>query len=148
MIRVERQNAEAFDISRLLQKGVYIEKPDTVSVSGFISELLGIDPAAIGAKVGTVMLDNKVVDDPATAPLDGETLVLSGAMPGLVGAMLRSGSPYGAMRSKITSDTRRSPGAAGSGLIRVKALNTILRDYRQRIVDRGFWIEPEDAGDG
>lgn len=142
MIRISVENAEEHNIGILLQKGVYVEKPDAITVSGFICLLLDITPEEAAASVRTIFLDNKVVDDPVGRQMEGDHLVLSGAMPGLVGAMLRSGSPYGAMRASITAEgvTNRS----SQNKVRLKLLNTVLSKYKQRLVDHGFWIEKED----
>ena len=146
MVHVGRENARDFNIGYLLQKGAFFERPDTVTVSGFIAQLLGIAPEKVTDTVKTVLLDNKVVDDPNRRIMDGTTLVLSGAMPGLVGAMLRSGSPYEAMRSTITDSCDNRTRTRKTDMVRIKFLNTVLRDNKERIVHHGFWIEENEDG--
>ena len=103
------------------------------------------------------MLNNQVVDKPDTCELRaGDVLVLSGAMPGLVGAMLRSDSPIKAMRQTISSrsadgnsdDSFVTPGQETSNpwpedMILVKFFNTILRHHKDAIIDYGFIVQGE-----
>jgi len=139
MIRVDAGNADNFDVPVLLQRGVYVERTGAFSVRDFICELLGLEPEAAMKEIKTVMMDNDVVDDPASQRIEGAgTLVLSGAMPGLVGAMLRSDSPYKAMRATITSTGEKS---FDTPMIKVKLFNTVLGKYAERMKRRGFWIE-------
>lgn len=144
MVRIESSNAEQHDISLLLQRGVFVEMPDAQSVSGFIRGIFGIDESVFHRDFKTLFLNNRVVDRPEKARLHAhDTLILSGAMPGLVGAMLRSGSPLKAMRSTISDGNPRDGSQAGGGMIRIKLFNTALKKYRGKMIENGFWIESE-----
>jgi hypothetical protein len=126
-------------VSVLLQKGVYVERTGASSVIDFICSLLSLEPGTVMKEVKTIMMDNKVVDDPASEQIkNAGTLVLSGAMPGLVGAMLRSDSPYKAMRATITS---AGNGTADSPVIKIKLFNTVLRKFSEAMLEHGFWID-------
>ena len=141
-------NADNYNVSVLLQKGVYVKRTDAPTVLHFICSLLDIDPERAMNDIKTVMMDNKVVDDPSSERVgDAASLVLSGAMPGLVGAMLRSDSPYKAMRATITSasgtkEPRNSP------MIEIRLFNTVLRNYAGSLVRHGFWIDDSDQHNG
>jgi hypothetical protein len=143
-------NLGDLNVALALQEGVFVELSDTVAdatVSGFICHLLDVSNEIIAAEIKTIMLNNQVVDKPGTTKIcGGDTLTLSGAMPGLVGAMLRSDSPIGVMRSGITAgaDNRRdreNTGTWSSIYIRVKLFNLVLKNYRDRIVAYGFYLE-------
>jgi hypothetical protein len=96
-----------------------------------------------------------VVDNPDETYLNsGDILVVSGAMPGLVGAMLRSNSPIKILRSTISgvtederADTDSQSGSSGavSGFITLKAFNTVLRDHLNDILQYGIYIENTDG---
>ncbi len=145
MIRVDSNNANQHDVTVLLQNGVYVERTNASTVNEFVCELLEIEPETAHKDIKTIMMDNKVVDDPETEPVRGAViLVLSGAMPGLVGAMLRCDSPYKAMRSTITSATAvDSPDPPP--MIKIKFFNTVLKKYAESMIRRGFWKD-EDGG--
>lgn len=141
MIRLDSSNAGRYDASVLMQKGVFVQRPDASSVLDFICTLLNLTPEAVSNEIRTIMMDNRVVDDPGSDQIqNASTLVLSGAMPGLVGAMMRSGSPYKAMRATITSEGK---GSADTPMIKVKLFNTVLKDHTKEMLERGFWIEDE-----
>ena len=140
-----------------LQKGVLMKLPEGVSVSDFACKVLKISLPVFRREVKTIMLNNQVVDKPDTCELHpGDVLVLSGAMPGLVGAMLRSDSPIKAMRQTISSrsadgnsdDSFVTPGQETSNpwpedMILVKFFNTILRHHKDAIIDYGFIVQGE-----
>jgi hypothetical protein len=127
------------DLTSLLQRGVYIKIPDTITVSGFICRLFQITPDVLREDVRTIMLNNQIVDKPEDIELKrGDTLVLSGAMPGLVGAMFRSDSPFKAMRETVTAKRRAERRRDGNSMVRLKLLNTILTKYRDRILQYGY----------
>ncbi len=139
VIRVDSSNAGRYNVAILLQRGVYVKRPANCTVNDFICNLLDVGPDALSAGVRTIMMDNKVVDDPDSETIqNGATLVLSGAMPGLVGAMLRSDSPYKAMRATITSAAGRT---VDTPMLKVKLFNTVLKKHSNRMVEHGFWIE-------
>ena len=143
MIHLNDDNAGGYDILVLMQRGVYVRRPGDCSVAEFICNLLGLTLEAMTRDIKTIMMDNKVVDDPLSESMRGSsTLVLSGAMPGLVGAMLRSDSPYKAMRATITSAGAVS---VDSPMITIRLFNTVMRKYSERMVQHGFWIDGEDG---
>jgi len=115
--------------------------PGNATVTAFACAVLNIDRPQFRREVQTILLNNRVVDDPDTCRIvDGDVLVLSGAMPGLVGAMLRSDSPIKALRHTISGNgTRRRTGNV-SGSITVKFFNTILKKHVKAIQAYGFTV--------
>lgn len=139
MTRVDAGNAKEYDPFVLLQRGVFVERPPVCTVMECICRLLNTDPESVTREMGTIIIDNAVVDDPESAPIhSAASLVLSGAMPGLVGAMLRSGSPYKAMRATM-KPTRN--GDEEKPMLEIKLFNSVLENHVEDIVDHGFWIE-------
>lgn len=128
-----------------LQQGVMVPLKRPTRIGVLVRRILNVDGGAFEREVKTLMLNNRVVDDPDVSLVSpGDVLVLSGAMPGLVGAMLRTDSPIKAMRSTITAEGA-PPGNRGSaehsGFL-LKAFNTILRRHLEDILDYGVYRVP------
>jgi hypothetical protein len=142
MVHIGTANAADVNVSLLLQQGVYVKLPDTVTVSGFICSLFDIDLNVLKQQFQTLILNNEVVDRPDETHLNpGDTLILSGAMPGLVGAMLRSDSPLKSMRSTITSGTIKNLSGADERMVQLKLFNTVLKTYKGKMINNGFWVK-------
>lgn len=121
--------------------------PANATVAVFACAVLDIGRADFRREVQTILLNNRVVDDPDTCRIvDGDVLVLSGAMPGLVGAMLRSDSPIKALRQTISDHGTRQNTGDGSGTVTVKFFNTILKKHVYAIRAYGFTV-PETSND-
>jgi len=87
----------------LLQKGFMLEVKVGCSVRSLLLDQMGLSAEYIERRIQTLFVDSKPVDDlDRVAIRDGSTLALSSAMPGLLGATLRRGGYYAAMRSQIT----------------------------------------------
>lgn len=126
----------------LLQKGVQVKCRVNQSLLALLKEDFQLDSHYISERIQTITLDGQPVDDPATAiVLPGSTLAVSGAMPGLVGATLRKGGYYAAMRSTISyigSDKKKQEIQAG--LVTVKLFNLILKDLAPAFLTRGIGV--------
>jgi hypothetical protein len=129
----------------LLQKGVGMRARLGIPVGAFLREGLGLSDATIEARIQTVFLDGRPVDDIEGALLhEGSTLALAPAMPGLMGAMLRRGGYYAPMRSGITHRGDAVPQGQGEGLITVKLFGTALRELGPAILARGVVVDGKD----
>ncbi len=125
----------------LLQAGVRVETVAGISVKEFLCGELGLTPAYLDTVVQTVFLDGKAVDDLDAAFIrDGSTLALSAAMPGLLGATLRRGSFYAAMRKEISHAAQAQDAASRAGRVKVKIFNLLLEDLARLLLGRGIWI--------
>ena len=137
------------DFSPLLQRGVFCPLAARCSVQDFLTGQLGIDPAYLRDRIATVFVDGSVVDDLETATLrPGSTLTLSAAMPGLVGATLRKGGFYSAMRSEISwkaDDDARPRLDSPPDTIRLKLFNTVLREIGPALLRRGVLVDRREA---
>ena len=148
-VTIASDGARWADFSGLLQRGVFCPLAASCSVQDFLTGELGIDPAYVRDRIATVFVDGSVVDDLATAALrPGSTLTLSAAMPGLVGATLRKGGFYSAMRSEISwkADDGRPPLLDGPpNTIRLKLFNTVLREIGPAVLRRGVLVDRQEA---
>lgn len=143
MRKIEKGSCDGIFLSSELQKGVLVEYMPGETVTSFILRVLSLDPAGMEREVQTLILNNGCVDDPdSTRLVSGDTIVLSGAMPGLVGAMLRSDSPIKAMRKSMSSGEDRRIKVDGK-LVRLKLFNTVLSDHKNDILKLGFYVEDE-----
>ena len=125
----------------LFQQGITVEAETGCSVKELLCGQLGIDPAYVEERISTIFLNGKPVDDCDTAVVgDGAVLALSAAMPGLVGAMLRKGGFYTAMRSDITYRAQGADSIRANGRIRLKLFNSIMGEAGPLILRRGIII--------
>jgi hypothetical protein len=137
------------EFTRLLQGGVFCPIAARCSVQDYLTGQLGIDPDYVRDRIATVFVDGSVVDDLDATPLrPGSTLTLSAAMPGLVGASLRKGGYYSAMRSEISwkaddDAPQRLDGPPDT--IRLKLFNTVLRELGPTLLRRGVLVDRREA---
>lgn len=93
-------------------------------------------------KIQTVFLDGKAVDDLESSIVkEGSVLALSSAMPGLVGATLRRGSYYAAMRSQITAAKAEQTTSSKEGQITLKIFNLLISQLGPGFLQRGIRVE-------
>ena len=132
----------------VLQRGVAVPVAAGRSVHGFLTEQLGVAPEYVKGRITTVFLDSQVVDDLERAPLrEGSLLALSAAMPGLVGATLRKGGYYAAMRAAITRTAERATPerASATSLVRVKLFNLLLDELGPIVLEHGVVLRRDEA---
>jgi hypothetical protein len=130
-----------------LQSGVRVKIQVGRSVNDTLSQEFGLDAKHI-EKIETIFLDSKAVDDLDVSMVrDGSVLALSSAMPGLVGATLRRGSYYAAMRSQITAAASHDKATPQEGMITLKLFNLVLRELAPLFLKRGVWLGKEALRD-
>ena len=128
----------------LLQEGVEVEIETGCSIKQLLTEQFGISAEFITGRITTLFLNSRAVDNVATALVhDGAVLALSGAMPGLVGATMRSGGFYAAMRGAMTYHEEGEIPVAKRGKIRLKLFNLLLEELGARILRRGILLSTE-----
>jgi hypothetical protein len=129
----------------LLQKGFALEVSLGRPIRALLRDQLGVPEEYIDARIQTVFLDGKPVDDIDTALVwDGAILALAPAMPGLMGAMLRRGGYYAPMRSGITHRDDTATQGSGKGRIVVKLFGMALRELGPVFLARGVGVDAED----
>jgi hypothetical protein len=128
-----------------LQLGFGVPALVGCSVRALLCEQLGLAPEYVAARISTVFLDGKPVDDLDTALVrDGATLALSAALPGLVGATLRCGGAYAALRSSITYVPGADHAPEASGSVVFKLFNLLQRDLGALFLQRGIVVKTAD----
>jgi hypothetical protein len=86
-----------------------------------------------------MFLNSRAVDAIKTSVVSGgSTVALSGAMPGLVGATMRAGGFYAAMRGAITFREDDSGRSSGIDRVRVKLFNLLLNELGPGFLAREF----------
>jgi len=93
----------------ILQTGVSLETPGTISIGVFMNQLPGFTMDYINNRVQTIFLNGSAMDNLET-PLTGANpvLAISAAMPGLAGAIFRRNSMHAALRSQNDHSTMPS----------------------------------------
>jgi hypothetical protein len=128
----------------LLQQGVVIRCRLSCSIAVLLREELKAGEATI-AKIQSIILDGKAVDDIETALVkDGSVLALSAAMPGLVGATLRRGGAYSLFRNAITYHEEAETCSQKEGCVRIKLFNLLMAEMGPGLLQRGVSLNTED----
>lgn len=126
----------------LLQREFRIRGEVGCSVEEFLVRQCGLDREYISERIKTVFLNGKPVDDVGSAVIgDGDILSLSGAMPGLVGAVMRRGSYYAAFRESITHHEQKAQKRGEEGTVRLKLFNLVMSDRGADFLQRGIYLE-------
>jgi hypothetical protein len=129
----------------LLQKGFMVKARVGVSVQTFLGDHFGVSPEYLRDRVKTIFLDGKSVDDlDKTLILDGSRLALSAALPGLAGAVLRRGSPFAGLRSRVAEGEKDLPGKPEEGFVSLKLFNLLLPELGPLFLRKGILISRED----
>jgi hypothetical protein len=129
---------------QLLSHGFSLNVQTGCSVKDLLGRQLGIPEEYLEERIKTVFLNSGVVDDLGSAIVnEGSTLALSGAMPGLVGAILRSGGFYASMRSQISYDQNKPSSVPRAGNITLKLLNLVVKELGPAFLEQGIWFNGE-----
>lgn len=130
---------------QLLGQGFYINVQTGCSVKELLCNQLGIRADYLAQRIQTIFLNGKVVDDVNSTIVQADaTLALSGAMPGLVGAILRSDGYYAPMRSQISCDTNIPTSQLKTGNITVKLLNLVVKELGPAFLQQGIRIKAKE----
>jgi len=129
----------------LLQSGVKIPARVECTLENFLHQQLGLDPDFVSERVTTIFLDGRPTDrlDDSNVK-NGSIIALSAAMPGVVGATLRRGSYYAAMRHDITASPCCASGSRKNGSVTVKLFNLLLHDLGPVILSKGIIVAPSE----
>jgi hypothetical protein len=130
---------------QLLGHGFCVNVQTGSSVKELLCNQLGIHEDYLDQRIKSIFLNGKVVDDADTAIVDRDaTIALSGAMPGLVGAILRSGGFYAPMRSQISHEKNKPPSRHKRGTITLKLLNLVVRELGPTFLQQGVLIQKNE----
>jgi hypothetical protein len=132
--------------SLLLQQGVLVPLAAPICLSPFLYHHLDLAPDFVEHYLTTVFLNGRPVDDlDRTILRPGDTLALSAAMPGLVGATLRRQGLIASFRSSISHrpEVPREP-VTGSSTLKLKLFNLMLETVGPGLLARGILLPPGD----
>lgn len=132
----------------LLQKGFMLRVRTGSTIRTVLSQECGLDPHYVDKRISTIFLDGKPVDDIDKATVkEGSVLALSAAMPGFVGAALRKGGFYAAMRGSITHVEGSEGAPTGDGTVVLKLYNLLINELGSSFLNRGILLPSEDLED-
>jgi len=127
---------------QLLGAGFKMIVPTDCSVKELLCRHLKIEADYLENRIQTIILNGKAVDDIKTANVgEGSTLALSGAMPGLVGAILRRDGVLAPMRRQISHNQTESGAKHDTGRINLKLFNLVARELGPAFLQQGIWIK-------
>ncbi len=130
----------------ILQQGFGVPARVPATVREILCNQFGMDAAYVTERITTIFLNGKATDDIEKAVAgNGALLALSAAMPGLVGATMRRGGYYAAMRSAITLEEQQNAGMSSDGAVRVKLFNLLLPELGPEFLRRGILLASEEA---
>jgi hypothetical protein len=128
----------------ILQKGFYI-RVKTSSLMDILCQSSGLDADQVGRRIQTLFLNGKPVDDIASTDVhDGDCLALSAAMPGLVGATMRSGGVLAGFRHSISHRTTGRQSAKSGGVLLIKLFNLLIKEMGPRFLQQGILIRADE----
>lgn len=129
----------------LLQQGVAVPATVGCTLRSLLGDQFAIPADYVTERITTIFLDNRPVDDlDHTIIHDGSRVTLSAAMPGLVGATMRRGGFYAALRQGISHVTEDGAAVGARGTIRLKLFNLLLAELGPLVLARGVILEQGD----
>jgi hypothetical protein len=129
----------------LLQKGVTVPATVGCSLRSLLCDQFAIPADYVTDRITTLFFDNSPVDDlDRTIIQNGSRVTLSAAMPGLVGATMRRGGFYAALRQGISHIMDDTATADACGAVRIKLFNLLLAELGPLILARGIILEPSE----
>lgn len=129
----------------LLQKGVTVPATVGCTLKNLLCDQLSIPADYVTDRITTIFLDNRPVDDLERSIIqNGSRVTLSAAMPGLVGATMRRGGFYAALRQGISHVVDSGAVAGQYGTIHIKLFNLLLAELGPLILARGLVLERDE----
>lgn len=124
----------------VLQSGFFRSTAEGESILSFLMSIEGFSEKYIVDEVQTIFFNGDALDD-MEATITGEKAViaLSAAMPGLAGAILRKGSPVGALKKSRTDASEISGGSYVD--VQVKLFNTVALDRGPELFTHGIRLK-------
>ena len=135
-------NAQLPGFYQILQAGCMVKALVGCSIKSFLTQQMGISPEYISDRIHSIFLEGRPVDDIDSAIIhDGSHLSLSAAMPGLVGATMRRGGFYGALRSSITYNESDSRCEIAEGCVHMKLFNLLMKELGPDLLNSGIYLK-------
>lgn len=131
----------------LLEKGVVLSVRIGCTLRDFLCGQLGLSDDYVDNRIQTLFLNARPVDDVDRAVVqDGATLALSAAMPGLVGATMRKGGRYAALRREISQPAEACGICEAPGRVTLKLFNMVAKEVGGRLLAAGVEVDGSDLG--
>jgi hypothetical protein len=128
----------------IFQQGVWVRGVLGCSIRSFLNTYAKLNADYIDGRIQTFFLNHKPVDNIDSAVVqDQDTLALSTAMPGLLGAMLRKSGYYAAMRQSISQKDQQQSTLAHEGRVRLRLFNFLISEIGPNLLKQGIWVEEE-----
>jgi len=138
----------ATGLFRIFQKGFDVHAKTGCSIRSFLSDQLAVDPGYVSERILVVFLDGRPVDDlDRTFIRTGSSLSLSAAVPGLVGAAVKSGSTYASLRSSITHRETGNVCFGRESTVQLKLFNLVAKELGPALLERGILIDGSELVD-
>jgi hypothetical protein len=132
----------------LFQKGITIPAILGCTLKSLLIDQLAIPADYVTDRITTIFFNNSPVDDlDRTIIQDGSRVTLSAAMPGLVGATMRRGGFYAALRQGISHAADNGKATDASGTIRLKLFNLLLGELGPTVLARGVILEQNELNE-
>ncbi|HKI50110.1 MAG TPA: hypothetical protein VKA69_12330 [Desulfobacteria bacterium] len=132
--------------SSILQAGFRVNVQTGVSIEDLLSDQFDVNPEYVKDRIRTAFLNGKPVDDFSTTIMEsGDTLALSAAMPGLVGATFRKGGYLAAFRGTITHQRTDKIIEESEGVVTIKLFNLLPREIGLTFLKRGLMVDSDTA---
>lgn len=126
----------------LCQQGFLVKVPESGSIRTILCRYLGLSPDYLESRIQTIFLNGKPVDDvDATLVGEGDTLALSAAMPGLVGATMRRGGYLAGFRGNISHRDQEEAVQGGECLVKLRLFNLVTTELGPFFLEQGVWIK-------
>jgi hypothetical protein len=141
-LQVQQRNLSQF--FPLLQQGFMVQLPACGSLRTVLCGYLGLSQEYLEGRIQTIFLNGRPVDNMDVAMVgDGDTLALSAAMPGLVGATMRRGGFFASLRSGISHGAQDEMSAGGECQVKLKLFNLLTDELGPLFLAQGIWINQE-----
>lgn len=128
-----------------LQRGFHVPLDRTRTVRSLFTDCWMLSESFVSERIGTIFLDGNPVDDLDAVRVEpGAVLALSGAMPGLAGAVFRVGSALAAFRRDITRKPTACRAEEATGFVRVKLFNVLIGELGPSFLRTGIFLRPEE----
>lgn len=133
---------------RVLSSGFMIKTAIGGSLKQFLMNEIGLSQEYLEARVQTIFLNGKAIDNSEAAMIeDCSTVALSAAMPGLVGATFRKGGHYASLRNRISHNAGTHTSNRENGLVMIKLFNLIALDIGPELLNRGILVKRKTMTD-
>jgi hypothetical protein len=132
----------------VFQSGVTVPAKVGCTLKNLLTDQFAIPADYVADRITTIFLDNSPVDDLDSLIIrDGSRLTLSAAMPGLVGATMRRGGFYAALRQGISYEADKGVTAGKYGSVRLKLFNLLLAELGPLVLARGLLFKRQELAE-